>query len=83
LLRLLASRELLLHIEVQLEELVHLELQLFDLAIESVISIELLMLFAIKLFRVLKLAKQRLMFLVKLFTVGLELRIQFVQLLLD
>ncbi len=41
------------------------------------------MLFAIKLFRVLKLAKQRLMFLVKLFTVGLELRIQFVQLLLD
>jgi len=68
---------------VQLEELVHLELQLFDLAIESVISIELLMLFAIKLFRVLKIAKQRLMFFVKLFTVGLELRIQFVQLLLD
>ena len=68
---------------VHLEELVHLELQLFDLAIESLISIELLMLFAIKPFRVLKLAEQRLMFIVKLFPVGLELRIHFFQLLPD
>ena len=72
-LRLLASRELLLHIVVQLEELVHLELQLVDLTIESRISIEPLFLRAIEPLRVLLLAGQRLKCIVKLFTVVLEL----------
>lgn len=73
----------MLHFDVHFEELVHSALELSDLVINSLISIEPLLLLAIEPLRVLILAKQRLKCIVKLFTVVLELRFQFVQLLPD